>query len=82
MRGLAESSAVVYKDRHPATTMQSPVARHQEPSLSARRSAALWPALAAVTLGLALLYVVGFAGPQVIHDAAHDARHSLNFPCH
>ena len=30
----------------------------------------------------ALLYVVGFAGPQLIHDAAHDTRHSLNFPCH
>jgi cobalt transporter subunit CbtB len=25
---------------------------------------------------------VGFAGSATIHDAAHDARHSLNFPCH
>jgi cobalt transporter subunit CbtB len=62
--------------------MPSPVAHHQELSLSATRSTALWPALAAFALGLALLYVVGFAGPQLIHDAAHDTRHSLNFPCH
>jgi cobalt transporter subunit CbtB len=38
--------------------------------------------IAAAVLGLAVLYVVGFAGPHTIHDAAHDARHTLNFPCH
>jgi len=42
----------------------------------------LWPALAAVALGITLLYVVGFAGPHALHEAAHDARHSMNFPCH
>jgi cobalt transporter subunit CbtB len=46
------------------------------------RVAALWPALAAAALGLAIVYVVGFAGAHTIHEAAHDARHSLNFPCH
>jgi cobalt transporter subunit CbtB len=46
------------------------------------RLAALWPALAAIVLGFAILYVVGFAGAQTIHNAAHDTRHSLNFPCH
>jgi cobalt transporter subunit CbtB len=43
---------------------------------------AQWRALAVMALGLAVLYVVGFAGPERIHNAAHDARHSLNFPCH
>ena len=43
---------------------------------------ARWRPLAAIALGLAVLYVVGFAGPERIHNAAHDARHSLNFPCH
>jgi cobalt transporter subunit CbtB len=38
--------------------------------------------VAAAALGLAVLYVVGFAGPHAIHEAAHDARHTLNFPCH
>ena len=46
------------------------------------RLAAMAPALFAAVLGLALLYVAGFAGPHNIHAAAHDARHSLNFPCH
>ena len=46
------------------------------------RLAALWPALAAAVLGIAILYVVGFAGPHAIHEAAHDTRHSFNFPCH
>jgi cobalt transporter subunit CbtB len=46
------------------------------------RLAAQWRPLAAIALGLAVLYVAGFAGPERIHNAAHDARHSLNFPCH
>ena len=44
--------------------------------------AALWPVAVAVALGLGILYVVGFAGAQTIHNAAHDTRHSMNFPCH
>jgi cobalt transporter subunit CbtB len=46
------------------------------------RAAALWPALTGAALGVLILYVVGFAGAHTIHEAAHDARHSLNFPCH
>ncbi|HTS52138.1 MAG TPA: CbtB domain-containing protein [Burkholderiales bacterium] len=47
-----------------------------------RARTGLWPVVAAIALGFAVLYVVGFAGPAAIHDAAHDTRHSLNFPCH
>ena len=43
---------------------------------------ALWPAAVAVALGFSILYVVGFAGAETIHNAAHDTRHSMNFPCH
>jgi cobalt transporter subunit CbtB len=39
-------------------------------------------ALVAGLLGVALVYTVGFASPQFIHDAAHDSRHALSFPCH
>ena len=39
------------------------------------------PALAAVVLGLFILGVAGFA-PGFVHGAAHDARHSLVYPCH
>jgi cobalt transporter subunit CbtB len=40
------------------------------------------PALAAGLLGAVLLYGVGFAQPSLLHDAAHDSRHSMAFPCH
>jgi len=33
-------------------------------------------------LGLALVFVTGFARASVIHDSAHDVRHSIGFPCH
>ena len=33
-------------------------------------------------LGLGLLAGVGFAGPDLIHNAAHDTRHAVGFPCH
>ncbi len=40
------------------------------------------PALLAALLGLALLFGTGFAQPSALHDAAHDTRHALAFPCH
>ena len=39
-------------------------------------------AVFAALLGAFLLYGVGFAGSNVMHNAAHDSRHSLTFPCH
>ncbi|MEE8433364.1 MAG: CbtB domain-containing protein [bacterium] len=33
-------------------------------------------------MGLLLLFGAGFANSQVLHEAAHDARHGLGFPCH
>ena len=39
-------------------------------------------ALLAMVAGVMLLFVVGFAGPEILHNAAHDSRHSLSFPCH
>jgi len=39
-------------------------------------------ALAAFALGASLVFLVGFAQGQTLHDAAHDTRHSNNFPCH
>jgi cobalt transporter subunit CbtB len=40
------------------------------------------PALLAIALGLFFVYGVGFAVPSAIHNAAHDTRHTLAFPCH
>ncbi len=36
----------------------------------------------AMLLGVFILFGVGFAGPSLIHGAAHDSRHSFAFPCH
>jgi cobalt transporter subunit CbtB len=36
----------------------------------------------AAGLGLALIFVSGFATPTLLHNAAHDWRHAHNFPCH
>jgi cobalt transporter subunit CbtB len=47
-----------------------------------RRTTALVPALAAALLGFFVIYGAGFAGASVLHNAAHDVRHSDAFPCH
>lgn len=39
-------------------------------------------ALMAFVLGAAMVFVTGFAHPEVLHNAAHDSRHALSFPCH
>lgn len=36
----------------------------------------------AMMLGLFIVGVVGFSHIDVIHNAAHDVRHSNAFPCH
>ncbi len=36
----------------------------------------------ALTVGVALLTVSGMAQATVLHDAAHDQRHAMAFPCH
>ena len=38
--------------------------------------------LVVVFVGSALLYTVGLSHMAVAHDAAHDTRHSIGFPCH
>lgn len=37
---------------------------------------------AAVITGALIIGAVGFAGSEVLHNAAHDVRHGLSFPCH
>ena len=36
----------------------------------------------AFLIGAGLVFMVGFANAAVLHNAAHDSRHSLAFPCH
>jgi cobalt transporter subunit CbtB len=48
-------------------------------SVSSSRVVAV--ALAAL-LGTMLVAGTGFAHSEAVHNAAHDTRHSLAFPCH
>jgi cobalt transporter subunit CbtB len=42
----------------------------------------LTQSLMAMALGIFIVGVVGFSHIDVIHNAAHDVRHSNAFPCH
>ena len=39
-------------------------------------------ALLAAALAVVILFGAGFAPIEVVHNAAHDSRHSFAFPCH
>ena len=40
------------------------------------------PAVLALLFGAFLVLGTGFAHSTTIHNAAHDGRHALAFPCH
>ena len=46
------------------------------------RSERLAAAAVAALLGLGVIWVVGFSHVPAWHNAAHDTRHSMAFPCH
>ena len=56
------------------TTALSGLRAHLDADLAGLAAAAL--------LGLALVWAAGFANAAVLHDAAHDQRHAVGFPCH
>jgi cobalt transporter subunit CbtB len=58
-----------------------------EPAPATASAAALalaraWQTAVVALLGAFIVLAVGFAGLAQIHDAAHDTRHTMNFPCH
>ncbi len=38
--------------------------------------------MAVLVFGAGLLFAAGYAQATVLHDAAHDQRHAMAFPCH
>lgn len=52
------------------------------PALALPLSQRLILALGSCLLGGALIFCAGFASMDMLHNAAHDARHSAAFPCH
>jgi cobalt transporter subunit CbtB len=51
-------------------------------SIAASETSAVWPRLAAALLGAFVIGMVGFSHMTVAHNAGHDYRHSMAFPCH
>jgi cobalt transporter subunit CbtB len=39
-------------------------------------------AIFAALLGAFVIWAVGFSHIEIVHNAAHDTRHSTGFPCH
>lgn len=58
--------------------------QHTTPISSVASRTGTLPALAAIGLGLSILFCVAFLnGPSAaVHNSAHDTRHSLGFVCH
>ncbi|KRQ03447.1 CbtB domain-containing protein [Bradyrhizobium sp. DASA03076] len=66
---------------------QSQLANAQVPAritlpVAAGQVGRLSQALMAMVLGVFVIGMVGFSHIDVVHNAAHDVRHSNAFPCH
>jgi cobalt transporter subunit CbtB len=51
-------------------------------SLALPLATRLTTAVVSLLLGGFLIYGVGLAHSDALHDSAHDTRHSYGFPCH
>jgi cobalt transporter subunit CbtB len=59
---------------------QSITSASQSQSATAVTHSASIQIFSALILGVAMLFAVGFM--DVAHNAAHDTRHAIAFPCH
>lgn len=50
--------------------------------VAAKRSAVVMPAVLAILLGVFMVFGTGMVQISAAHNAAHDTRHALAFPCH
>jgi len=50
--------------------------------VAAKDASAVLQVVLAMALGLFVIGMVGFSHIDVVHNAAHDVRHSNAFPCH
>ncbi len=60
----------------------SPNSVHRAGAVEVDRLSRMGAAIVAALLGVFILLGSGFAEPEVLHNAAHDARHAFAFPCH
>lgn len=53
-----------------------------QPAAVAAAPERLAPILSALLLGVFVIAGAGFVSVPAVHNAAHDQRHSIGFPCH
>jgi len=61
--------------------MSSQIASNQDLIVKSGLSS-LTQTLSALVFGAVIIFAVGFVPVDAAHNAAHDTRHSLAFPCH
>ncbi|UZE97477.1 CbtB domain-containing protein [Alkalimarinus alittae] len=61
--------------------MSTQISTNQQ-TLSIPATSTLAQNLAAFAFGAIVLFAVGFLPMSAAHNAAHDTRHTLAFPCH
>ncbi len=54
----------------------------QTAKLSTTKTGHLGAIVLALSLGMGIVFVSGLAQATTLHDAAHDVRHAIGFPCH
>ena len=66
----------------PAACTEVVMAASATSSVTLSSSDRLVAGLAALLIGAFLVFGAGLANSTVLHDTAHDTRHSYGFPCH
>ena len=62
--------------------MTANITTHPKDQTFVQASSRAMPALLALLFGAFLIFGTGFAQSSTLHNAAHDGRHALAFPCH
>ena len=65
-------SGVTAKERHMNTKIEA----------TAKSSSTMLSIVFVALIGATVVFAAGLAHSQTLHDAAHDMRHSTEFPCH
>ena len=62
--------------------VQSTTATSVAPVVSVEDRKKRWAALMVIAFGTFIVWGATYANPVQLHNAAHDSRHALGFPCH
>lgn len=57
-------------------------ATHSTNAVSTASQSSFLQTFGALGFGVVMLFAVGFTPMDAAHNAAHDTRHALAFPCH